>query len=51
VSEPKPVTPHRLRTMHEQGERIVTLTRGDACLARVLGDAASACCSSATRSA
>jgi 3-methyl-2-oxobutanoate hydroxymethyltransferase len=39
VSERKPVTLHRLRAMHEQGERIAMLTCYDACFARVLDDA------------
>jgi 3-methyl-2-oxobutanoate hydroxymethyltransferase len=39
VSQRKPITLHRLRAMHEQGERIAMLTCYDACFARVLDDA------------
>jgi 3-methyl-2-oxobutanoate hydroxymethyltransferase len=38
-AERKPVTLHRLRAMHTQGERITMLTCYDACFARVLDDA------------
>jgi 3-methyl-2-oxobutanoate hydroxymethyltransferase len=38
-NERKPVTLHRLRAMHAQGERITMLTCYDACFARLLDDA------------
>jgi 3-methyl-2-oxobutanoate hydroxymethyltransferase len=38
-AERKPVTLHRLRAMHAQGERITMLTCYDACFARLLDDA------------
>jgi len=38
-TERKPVTLHRLRAMHAQGERIAMLTCYDACFARLLDDA------------